>query len=267
MKIKLVFHSILIIYLFSFNSFNKIKAQNIGQHGISKTTIKSFGGIIRGDTSLKNIYLVFTGGEFNDGGNYIRMALKDKSIKANFFFTGDFYRLPENKNLINALISDGHYLGPHSDKHLLYASWENRDSLLVDKALFKFDLLENYRVMEDYGIYKENARYFMPPFEWYNEQICSWTEELGLTLVNYTPGTRSNADYTTPDLGERYVSSEKIFQSITDYEVNSSHGLNGFILLLHVGSHPDRTDKFYYLLPQLLDILSNLGYNFALFQD
>ncbi len=39
---------------------------------------------------------------------------------------------------------------------------------------------------------------------WYNAQISAWTAERGLTLVNFTPGTRSNADYTTPDMGDRY---------------------------------------------------------------
>ena len=57
------------------------------------------------------------------------------------------------------------------------------------------------------GPWKADAPYFMPPYEWYNAQVSTWTAEHGLTLVNFTPGTRSNADYTTPAMGDRYVPS------------------------------------------------------------
>ena len=40
-----------------------------------------------------------------------------------------------------------------------------------------------------------------------------------------------------------------------------SSGLNGFILLIHIGAGPKRTDKFYNQLPKLLDWLKTKGYN------
>jgi peptidoglycan/xylan/chitin deacetylase (PgdA/CDA1 family) len=230
----------------------------------AKNLIIRHGGIERMDTSTKTIYLSFTGHDFNDGGKVIRQTLKDKKVKAHFFFTGDFYRASVNRRLIRRLKRQGHYLGAHSDKHLLYASWNDRDALLVTKEEFKNDLLDNYAEMERFRIKKSEARFFMPPYEWYNRKISQWTKELGFTLVNYTSGTRSNADYTTPDMGTRYVSSETIFQKILTYEESSSCGLNGFILLIHIGTHPDRKDKLYNRLPELIDILKNRGYNFSL---
>ncbi|MCB0588210.1 MAG: hypothetical protein KDD06_23155, partial [Phaeodactylibacter sp.] len=74
---------------------------------------------------------------------------------------------------------------------------------------------------------------------------------------------RSNADYTTPDMGNRYRSSEEIMESILSYERESEHGLNGFILLLHIGTHPGRTDKFYYRLGKLIGELRERGYGFG----
>ena len=59
---------------------------------------------------------------------------------------------------------------------------------------------------------------------------------------------------------ERYVNSEKIFQSIINYEQQDPSGLNGFILLLHIGAGPQRTDKFYRKLPQLIKYLKNKKY-------
>ena len=66
-------------------------------------------------------------------------------------------------------------LGAHSDKHLLYCSWEDRDSLLVTKKEFIDDLEGNYAEMAAFGIRREDAGYFLPPYEWYSTQISAWT--------------------------------------------------------------------------------------------
>lgn len=232
-----------------------------------ENSIQKYGGVERLDTSQKCIFLTFTGGDFGEGTMLVRNVLKNHAISGSFFFTGDFYRSPENKKAIKKLIKDGHYLGPHSDKHLLYASWEDRDSLLVSESDFKFDLLNNYETMEDFGLRMEDCHFFMPPYEWYNDSISAWTRELGLQLVNYTPGTRSNADYTTPDMDDRYIDSETIMQSIFTYEKKDASGLNGFILLLHVGTDPQREDKFYFRLSELISRLEDLGYSFCSFKN
>ncbi len=234
------------------------------KENLNNNLLYESGAIRRGDTTKKNIHLVFTGGDFNDGGNIIQQTLKKQDIKAHFFFTGDFYRHKENYDLINQLKYDGHYLGAHSDKHLLYCSWNNRDSLLISKRDFINDLKHNYHEMKRFGITKEDAKYFLPPYEWYNEEISNWTKELGLSLVNFTSGTFSNADYTTPTM-KNYLSSREIYARILNYEESNSNGLNGFFLLLHVGTHPDRTDKFYNELESLITNLKNKGYKFSLF--
>jgi peptidoglycan/xylan/chitin deacetylase (PgdA/CDA1 family) len=163
--------------------------------------IDNHGAIIRGDTTRKVLSLVFTGHEFADGGDVIQNVLKQNNIQAGFFFTGSFYSNKAFTSLIKSLKQDGHYLGAHSDKHLLYADWIKRDSLLVTKNEFTADLNQNYQRMRQFGIEKANAHFFLPPFEWYNSKIAAWTKELNLTLINFTPGTRSTADYTYPEMG------------------------------------------------------------------
>jgi endoglucanase len=227
------------------------------------SVVLSHGGIIRMDSTQRQVFLVFTGHEFADGGQKVRAVLKQHHAKGSFFFTGDFYRNPEYSSLIRDLRKDGHYLGAHSDRHLLYASWENRDSLLVTKETFREDLLGNYRAMERFGIRKGDAPYFMPPYEWYNSTVSRWCNDAGLTLVNFTPGTGSNADYTFPGPGQRYVSSDSIFERILKYEEASPAGLNGFILLMHIGADPRRPDKFTDRLDDLLTTLKRRGYRFS----
>jgi len=219
------------------------------------------GAIVRGDTSLKELALVFTGDEFADGGKHIAGVLTDQEIIASFFLTGKFYRNPVFKDIIQNLRMGGHYLGAHSDQHLLYCSWEDRDSLLVSRRQFREDLLDNYGAMQDFGIKKGGAPFFLPPYEWYNDSIAAWTREMGLQLVNYTSGTLSHTDYTLPGTSA-YRSSREIHKSILDYETSSSHGLNGFILLVHIGTAPERTDKFYLHLEELILELRKRGYTF-----
>lgn len=222
---------------------------------------RSYGGIIRGDSNQKKIALVFTGHEFGEGGDTIRKILKENDIQASFFFTGKFYSNPGFKGLVEKLKADGHYLGAHSDEHLLYCDWNKRDSLLVKKKEFQDDLQRNYARMKWYGITKNKARFFLPPYEWYNDSISAWTKELGLQLINFTPGTRSNADYTTP-FDKNYRTSEEILESIADYDESKPAGLNGFILLFHVGTDPKRTDKVYLHLAELIRYLQAKDYQF-----
>jgi endoglucanase len=128
---------------------------------------------------------------------------------------------------------------------------------LLSKEGFTSDLKNNYTAMKKFGV--TNAKYFLPPYEWYNDSIAAWTKEMQLQLINFTPGTKSNADYTTPDL-KNYKSSDEIYNSITALE--TKQGLNGYILLLHIGTDPKRTDKFYFKLNALIEYLKQKGYSF-----
>jgi peptidoglycan/xylan/chitin deacetylase (PgdA/CDA1 family) len=217
------------------------------------------GGIIRGDKSSKKMALVFTGDEYAEGGMVIADALAKQNVKASFFLTGRFYRTRANRQIVERLKKDGHYLGPHSDQHLLYADWSDRSKTLVSRAQFERDLNDNFAAMRPFGIDRKNVIFFMPPYEWYNREIADWTESMGYTILNFTPGTRSNADYMADD-DKNYISSEAILSRIKEYESTDPNGLNGFVLLTHIGSGPKRTDKFHNKVDELMDWLKEKGY-------
>lgn len=218
----------------------------------------SYGGIVRGDASRKQVCLVFTGAAWADGASVIIPVLKEKHVPGGFFFTGQFYeRYPD---VVRQLLRDGHYVGSHGYGHLLYCAWEKRDSLLVTRKVFTEDMLRAYRQMERAGIRKRRAPYFIPSYEYYNDSISSWARRLGLQVINFTPGSGSNADYTIPSM-KNYRSSEELYCRMMDYE--KKHTLNGHFLMFHFGTHPERTDKFYRLLPLLIDELRSRGYKFV----
>lgn len=244
-------------------SLEGINDPNQISHHCEKYFTFSHGAIIRGDSAVKEIALVFTGDEFSDGGKIISEILDKENVKASFFLTGNFYRTREFGPAIRELVKNGHYMGSHSGKHLLYCDWTKRDSLLVSKEEFLEDLDSSYSEMSQFGITKGDAPFFLPPYEWYNDSIAEWTHEYGLQLVNFSGETRSNADYTYPDMGKSYVDSRTIYNSIISFEQQSVSGLNGFILLVHIGTDPRRTDKFYLYLPDLLKELKGRGYQFV----
>jgi peptidoglycan/xylan/chitin deacetylase (PgdA/CDA1 family) len=254
-----------LIYLLAAKESEAAAAKTVRELPSKKFTY-SHGGIIRGDSTRKTLALVFTGHEFFEGGDFIAQTLKQEKIKANFFFTGELYNNLQGSILVDKLWKQGHFMSNHSAHHLLYCDWINRDSLLIDRESFEIDLFgPNERLAHmaesSPGGYKPFPRFFLPPYEWYNDTIAAWTRRWDIQLINYTPGTLSTADYTTPDL-KNYRSSETIYRSIIDYEKTHHSGLNGFILLMHVGAGPERADKFYKHLPQLIKYLKSKGYKF-----
>ena len=224
--------------------------------------LSSDGAILRGPRTQKHVALVFTGHEFAEGGETIASELTRHNAKASFFFTGDFLRATNHRPIILRLVEDGHYLGPHSDKHLLYCHWDGPKTNLVTRDEFRSDLEANLQALQAFDIRRTQIRFFLPPFEHYNQQIADWSREMGLALINFTPGTRSNADYTG-EADKNFVSSKVIFDSIVAKEQQDPNGLNGFLLLLHIGSGPNRRDKFHARFGELLDYLSAKGYQFV----
>lgn len=234
----------------------KYSQENVEYHQANKIEVVE-GGIIRGNKNKKELSLVFTGHDFADGAEHILNTLDKNNVKGTFFLTGHFYR--KYPIIVKELQEAGHYMGPHSDMHLLYADWENRDSTLVTKDEFIKDLQDNYDTMTEVGLKVEEKKYFMPPYEWYNQEISNWANEMGVQIVNFTPGTTSNADYTTPDMSN-YRSSKQIYESILSFEEKDT--LNGMIMLIHIGTDPARTDKLYNKLDHLIIELKNRGYKF-----
>ncbi|QMW03266.1 glycoside hydrolase family 9 protein [Spirosoma foliorum] len=237
-----------------------VKKLNLPANETKSTYFK--GAKIRGDTSLKRLALVFTGDEFADGGSIIARTLRKHGVRASFFLTGRFLRNPNFSAIIKQLVQDGNYFGPHSDQHLLYCDWGKRDSLLVSRKEFVNDLRANYAALARFTNSSNNPRLFLPPYEWYNDSISVWTKAEEIQLINYTPGTLSHADYTTPE-DRNYRTSETILQSIHTYEAKKPAGLNGFILLMHIGTGPTRTDKLYDRLDEFLTDYQRKGYQFV----
>ncbi|MEG0891003.1 MAG: glycoside hydrolase family 9 protein [Bacteroidales bacterium] len=235
--------------------------ENMGrkQRGSLETVKDAYGAIIRINPTEKNIFLVFTADSMFQGGDKILKILNKENIRGSFFLTGNCLRMPEHKELINAIIKGENYIGGHSNKHLLYALWDNRDSLIVDGEEIVKDIIDNATELEKFGVPKENSLWFLPPYEYYNEESVNLTRALGYKVVNYTPGTATPADYTTPSMGS-YQSSQKLIDKLYSYE--NAFGLSGAVILIHPGVQDERSDKLYNRLGEIVKYLKKKGYAF-----
>jgi endoglucanase len=220
-----------------------------------------YGAIIRGDVTKKSLALVFTGDERGESTAPILNTLRDRKIRAGFFVTGNFVRDRKLRPLLERAVREDHYLGPHSDSHPLYCDWDDRNKSLITQKFFASDLQKNIAGLEALGALRGRMpRLFIPPYEWFNADQVRWSNDMGITLFNFTPGTGSNRDYA-PEGDRVFVPSQKIYDDILAYEKKDPHRLNGFILLLHLGS--GRKDPFHSKLEPLCDELTNRGYRFV----
>src|SRR5690606_2831035 len=162
---------------------------------------------------------------------------------------------------IKRMAAEGHYIGPHSDSHPLYCDWDDRPKTLATREFIQSDLSKNIAALRDAGgLRAGQTMLFVPPYEWYNAEQVEWAAEQAVAIINFTPGSGSNRDYAR-ESDPRYVSSRRILDDILAYERQDPHGLNGFLLLLHLGS--GRKDPFHTQLPQLCDRLAERGYSFT----
>jgi peptidoglycan/xylan/chitin deacetylase (PgdA/CDA1 family) len=219
-----------------------------------------YGSVTRGDVNTKKLALVFTGGDFGESTEPILDTLKQRKIKAGLFVTGNFVQNSKLRPLLKRAVAEGHYVGPHSDSHPLYASWDDRDKTLVTETFFKKDLQKNIAALAALGCLRRSDRvFFIPPYEHYNRDQVEWSQKLGVVLINLTPGCGSNRDYIKEG-APHFVSSQQLYEDILAYERKDPHGLNGYILLLHLGS--GRRDPFHKMLGPLCDELTKRDYEF-----
>lgn len=230
----------------------------------NKLVKDSQGATIRVNPDEKKVYFIFSADTRFNGGPHILKTLKKAGIKGSFFLTGNCLRKEEHKELIENIIADGHYVGGHSDNHLLYAPWDKREVSLVTRDSLVKDLQLNMAELEKFGIKPEDAKWYLPPYEYYNSDHVKWIELTGMKVMNLTPGTATAADYTTADM-PNYRSSQTLINTLLEFEKNQ--GLDGAIILIHPGVESGRPDPLYHRLGEIIKTLKKRGYTFGTFSD
>jgi len=114
---------------------------------------------------------------------------------------------------------------------------------------------------------RDVVRLWRPPFGEHNREIRSWAAELGYRTVGWTVESQNGENFDTRDWvadpeSENYLSAEEIRDMILKAADAVPNGLNGAIILMHLGSH--RSSDFpHRKLPEIIEKLRKRGYRFV----
>ena len=220
-----------------------------------------YGAIVRVNPDQKTVYLCFTADVNFNGAETILKTLKKQKVKGNFFLTGNCLRHAPHEAVIRRIVEEGHYVGGHSDKHVLYCDWgADRPTLMRADSIIA-DVKANYAELAKFGIQREDALWFLPPYEHYNDFSVGILEAMGLQVVNYTPGIGTPADYTVPSM-KNYRKAQPLIDGLWKFE--KEQGLRGALLLIHPGVEESRPqeERLYNRLDEIIRYLKRKGYSF-----
>ena len=224
----------------------------------------NYGAVVRVNPQSKDIYLVFTADTQFNGAESILNTLKKNKIKAGFFLTGNCLREPEHKAIIERIIAEGHYVGGHSDNHVLMADWgADRATLMTTDSIIT-DIRRNFEALAAFGIEPKDALWYIPAYEHYNRENVALLNAYGLKTFNYTPGTGTPADYTVPSM-KNYKPSQQLIEGL--YAFEKEKGLGGAIILIHPGISEERPDPLYERLDEIIRTMKKKGYRFESFKN
>jgi len=219
----------------------------------------------RGSLKKKQIALTFDGGASNNASDEILDILKDKKVKATFFLTGEFIR--KYPKTVRRIVSEGGQVGNHTWSHPHFTSFaENfkhetlpgitakklQDELSKTASLFKMVTGENMSTL------------WRAPYGEYNKEILSWAAQAGYKHIGWTAtggweGTMDTMDWVADKNSKAYHTAEEIVEKILNYGNGKKSGINGSVILMHLGTN--RKDDFpHQKLPEIIDGLREKGY-------
>lgn len=210
------------------------------------------GAIVRGDSSTKKIALVFIGMPPGKGAKGIAQVLSREKIRSSFFLPSQF--LKQNGAIARQLKAGRHYIGAAGSQDW----WNDPNMVNITQAAFENSMQENRQLLKAIGV---DPVIRLSPNKKLN-YLYNCDGDGKTWLINPTKGTMSLTTNMLP--GEQgYVNSDSIFQDIMAKARQMPYGLNGYFLVIPTDAPAERTDKFYMLLPLLLQDLKNEGYRFV----
>jgi len=224
-------------------------------------------GIARGPKADKRIALVFTAGYFCEGGPTFLDTLAKYDAKASFFLLNAALKSQDKAAKCNVvvprLISEGHYLGPHSATHPEMVDRQG-GATKVTKQKFDQEMNDNVAVLRAKGV-TGAMRYWIPPSETYNDQISAWSAERGFVTVHMNECPQTRGDYLPITSRGGAFKNDAIVKRVFECEERDPNGLNGSVLFFHlgVGTAREDADRFHHAFPAMMKRLTDDGYKFV----
>lgn len=213
----------------------------------------------RGNTRRREVAFTFDGGSNARAASEILDLLKKKSIRSTMFLTGQF--IQENPDLVKQIVREGHEVGNHLLKHDHLVDWKSKKTQLSKK-----EFLHQLKAVEktfEAVTGRTMSRFWRAPYGEINKEIIEWASSHGYTHVGWTRNGRKSLDtldWVADPKHPLYRSPKEIMNRILSFEKYDQHGLNGGIVLMHLGSERKPKDMPHRKLPDLIDRLVAKGY-------
>jgi peptidoglycan/xylan/chitin deacetylase (PgdA/CDA1 family) len=220
----------------------------------------------RGSIERKQVSLTFDGGSTDNATAQILDILKENQLHVTIFLTGGFIeKFPE---ITKRIVQEGHEVGNHTWSHPHLTSFANnkRNETLpnVNREFLQDQLNRTAKLFEQVTGAKM-APFWRAPYGEHNAEIRQWAAELGYRHVGWTKGrswqeSMDTMDWVADTTSGAYHTAEEILAHLMKMTENEVNGINGGIILTHLGSERQDGDHFYTVLPRLIAGLREKNY-------
>lgn len=219
--------------------------------------------LVRADTSRRQVLLTFDGGSDDNATASILDTLKAHNIHATMFLTGEYIqRYPE---MVRRIVADGHAVGNHTatHPHLTSFSFNGRQATLPGvTAEFIASQLGRAEALFQGVTGRQMDPFWRAPFGEYNGQILKWAADAGYRHVYWSP-KMDTLDWVSDETNPLFRSPGQMMAKLLRQAQTSPEGLNGGIILMHLGTEREGENRADTMLEGLIDQLSGEGYSFA----
>jgi peptidoglycan/xylan/chitin deacetylase (PgdA/CDA1 family) len=220
-----------------------------------------------GATDKPLVCLTFDGGSYANAAGDILDTLKSRGVKATMFVTGGFVR--RYPDVVRRMVAEGHEIGNHTNSHPHLTSWEtdHTHTLLpaITQPILRSELAQANEAFRSL-IGADMAPLWRAPYGEKNSVLCSWGQGAGYLHVGWKQGQtwRENLDsydWVPDEETPGYHTPEEIHDKIMTLARSKPAGINGGIILMHLGTERKETGtQVHRMLGRLIEELRDMGY-------
>jgi len=219
--------------------------------------------LARASLGRREVLLTFDGGSNANSTPAILDILKAHRIHATMFLTGEFIqRYPE---LVRRIAEEGHTVGNHtfSHPHLTSYSFNGRQTTLPGVTA---DFLRS-QLSRAAGLYqlvtdRPMSAYWRAPFGEYNGTILRWGADAGWRHVYWSPHM-DTLDWVANPTDPLFRTPAQILAGLLRQARQGPSGMNGGIVLMHLGTEREGESRADTVLESLVRQLEGDGYGFV----
>jgi peptidoglycan/xylan/chitin deacetylase (PgdA/CDA1 family) len=220
-----------------------------------------------GSVEVPMVSFTFDGGSSANAALDIIDTLQSRNVKSTMFVTGQFIK--KHPDIVKKLIDEGHELGNHMLGHLHLTTYsENRQQTTL--TTITHDVVCKELGGADQLLVSVTGHHFAPlwraPYGEFNEQLCLWARDAGYVHVGWRQGKTWSDGFDTNDwiadsVTPGFRTPDEVFTKIVTLANTKPYGINGGIILMHLGSERKNRDEQVFLkLGAMIDTLRVLGY-------